>query len=70
MTTDIEPLVYTASDIAIALRMSERALRSRLDGLYAAHFPRPIPMLSPARWSRAQVRAWIDASGGDDHDPN
>lgn len=62
------PLVYSHGDLAAALSLSERQLQARLDRLYAAHFPRPLPMISPARWSRAQVRAWIDAAPGGNDD--
>ena len=60
-------LVYSHGELAAALGLSDRQLQTRLAGLYQAHFPRPIPMLSPARWSRAPVQAWIDAAGGDEY---
>lgn len=51
-------LVYTAEDVARVLKLQPGTFRNKRRALEAVGFPHALPNLG-ARWSRAQVEAWI-----------
>lgn len=55
-------LTLTAKEVATSLGVSVDHFRHRRRHLEAAGFPRSLPGFA-ARWSSAQVRAWIAAGG-------
>lgn len=53
----------TLDETAAALSITSTAFRNDRRALEAAGFPRPLPALRSAIWSRAQVEGWIAANG-------
>jgi predicted DNA-binding transcriptional regulator AlpA len=58
----VEPLLATAKDLAVLLRLSLRTIRSMDAG---GRLPEPVRVGGSVRWRLDELRAWLDAGAPD-----